>query len=454
MTVATINRLISLFDGTFRALAPSLSMADAERMAMLVHQSMSPQTRSYHTSAHVFDMCEGTNARQTLAGLFHDLVYYQLDGGFPPGCAQWLHGVLQEEGGTITLRAFAPDDLVISMCAEIFGLEVGQPLSVYAGLNEFASALVAGHYMQDSLQRPDLIGVMACIEATIPFRNAVQNGQSATEQLAGRVREVTRMYVPDLVGPALEAHVAAVMCDAAELGNRDVRGFALTDHAMFLSNTWLLIEESNAPLKSVGVYAISDYRSALVRMAGFLAHLDPASIFQSYAGFPDQATLGKWTAAAASNLQFASDYLDCKIVSIAIIEAMALATGKDSPVSMFLGDIASPHGKPERAEDYLPQVPSCAPLNNALLQVFDKGRALESRNDLTASPLTAYTYRCMGHDGMRAAIVNARQMFDGLIAPVDFLHTLDRGMVHAIVQACARIALSRRDALLALDTVL
>lgn len=454
MTVSTINRLIDLFDGVFRELAPGLGMADAERMAMLVHQSMNPRTRSYHTSDHVFDMCEGANARQTLAGLFHDLVYYQLDGGFPVGVAPWLSTVVRDEQGTITIRPFAAEDVVTVLCTGIFGFQVGQPLSVYGGLNEFLSALVAGHQLQKHLQPTDLIGVIACIEATIAFRNSVQNGESAPDLLARRVRAVTQAYLPDLVGAALEAHVASVMRDAVELGNRDVRGFAITNHALFLSNTWLLIDESNAPLKAVGVYAISQYRGALMRMGGFLAHLDPASIFQSHAGYPDDATLGEWTAAAGRNLRFACDYLDCKTVSVAIIEALALATGTDASVSMFLGDIASVHGKPDRAEDYLPEVPRPAVLNEGLLKVFDKGRAQESRNDLTSSPLTAFTYRCIGHEGMRAAIAQARRMFDGTIAPREFLQTLDRDMVCAIVRACARIAVSRREALLALEKTL
>jgi len=454
MTVSTINRLIALFDGAYRTLAPELGMCDAERMATLVHQSMSPRTRSYHTSDHVFDMCEGANARQTLAGLFHDLVYYQLDGGFPSGVAHRLKDVVRDEQGTITIRPFAADDDVMVLCAGIFGFQVGQTLSVYAGLNEFMSALVAGHQLHKYLQPTDLIGVMACIEATIPFRNTLQNGASAPDLLARRVRTVTHTYLPDLAGATLDAHVASVMRDAVEMGNRDVRGFALPNHAQFLSNTWLLIDESNAPLKAVGVYSISQYRGALVRMAGFLAHLDPASIFQSHAGYPGDATLGEWTAAAGSNLRFACDYLDCKTVAMAIVEALALATGTDSPVSMFLGDIASLHGKPDRAEDFLPEVAPKALLNEALLKVFEKGRAQESRNDLTSSPLTAFAYRCIGQEGMRTAIAQAHRMFDGAIAPLEFLHMLDRDMVRAIVLACSRIAVSRREALLALEKTL
>ena len=454
MTVSTINRLIALFDGAFRALAPGLSMSDAEHMATLVHQSMSPSTRSYHTSDHVFDMCEGANAIQTLAALFHDLVYFQLDGGFPAGVAHLLSDAVLERHGVITIAPFSSDDEVMCLCTGIFGFGVGQSLSVYAGLNEFASALVAGHQLHKHLRRSDLIGVLACIEATIPFRNAVYKGESAPDLLAQRVRAVTQTHVLELVGVELDVHVASTMHDAVEFGNRDVRGFALANQALFLSNTWMLIEESNAPLKVVGVYALSDYRGALMRMAGFLANLDLASIFQSYAGYPNDATLDEWADAAGRNLRFACDYLDCKTASVAIIEALARLTGNDSPVSMFLGDISSLHGKPERVEDYLPETSPGPVLDEALLEVFVKGRARESRNDLTSSPLTAFVYRRIGQYGMRVAIVQARRMFDGLISPFEFLNTLDRDMVRAVVRACAMIALSRREALLALEKTL
>lgn len=451
MIAANINRLISLFDGAFRTMAPGLDVSQAERMAMLVHQSMNPRTRSYHTSDHVFGMCEGANPRQTLAALFHDLVYYQLDGGFPAGVAHLLQSVVRDDQGGITIRPFPDSDEVLALSTGIFGFEVGQPLSLYAGLNEFMSAVVAGRLLYKRISVQDLIGVMACIEATIPFRNAVEDGVSAPESLAERVRQVTAAHVPSLTGAAMDQHVAAVMQDAVEIGNRDVRGFAQDNHGLFLSSTWLLIEESNAPLKSVGIYSLSEYRAALVRMAGFLGNLEPTSIFQSYAGVPSAQELNMWTLAAEHNLRFACDFLDCKTVTVAIVEALALATGTDASVSMFLGDITSPYGRPERAEDYLPAAPRGKALNADLLEVFEKGRTIESHNDLTSSPLTAYAYRCIGHDGMRAAIVDAHRMFDGLISPLEFLHTLDREMVGSIVRACAKIAFSRRDALLELE---
>jgi hypothetical protein len=139
---------------------------------------------------------------------------------------------------------------------------------------------------------------------------------------------------------------------------------------------------------------------------------------------------------------------------VAIIEALALSTGGDCPVSMFLGDIRSPYGKPERVEDFLPDITSTELVNDELLRVFEKGRTLESNNDLTASPLTAFIYRHMGHRGTQAAFRQARLMFDGVLPPAQFLQALAPDMVRPILRGCANLALSRRDALYALEATL
>ena len=89
-----------------------------------------------------------------------------------------------------------------------------------------------------------------------------------------------------------------------------------------------------------------------------------------------------------------------------------------------------------------------------LLRVFEKGRTLESANDLTSSPLTAFMYRSLGHAGTQQALEQARRMFDASLAPREFLQALDRGMVRAVIDACSRIAVSRKAALQELAQVL
>ena len=453
MAIATINRVILWFDEAFRALSAEVPMAEVERLAVLVHHSMDGKARVFHTTRHVFSVGEDLKPLQVLAALFHDVVYYQLDGGLPARVATLLEGVTDEKDGALYLREIEPGDSATTLCADIFGFSPGQVLPLYRGMNEFLSAVVAARLLQQHLSDAQLLAVVTCIEATVPFRAPDEHGRTAAEALARRVQERSAKFPaqPALSSQEAEAFVTAVVRDAVTLANRDISGFIESDPGQCLSNTLLLIEESNAPLSAVGVYSLQEYRSALRRMESFLSGLDPALVCQSYDGQPDADTLLAMGAAAKRNIDFSCDYLGAILTTIAIIEALALSTGTDCPIAMFLGDITSSDGKPDRVEDFLPEPPSGQPIDAELLQVLQVGRALESANDLAASPLTTYLYRFMGHSRSKQTLQQARRMFDGNMSPRAFLKTLDRDMLSAVIRACARIALSRSEALLALE---
>lgn len=456
MTLSTINRFISVLDGAFQGLPVQVGMVETERMAMIVHYAMESKTRAYHTSDHVFGMCKGMKPLQVLAALFHDIVYYQLDGGFPVHCADLLQGVVRAEAGTLMLEPIQPEDTALSLCAALFGMAPGQVLPLHGGLNEFLSAVVAARLLQAHLRAADLVVVIACMEATIAFRKPDGHGRTAVERLACRVHQQYRLLFPQLGDDAVAARVTSALWDVVALANRDVGSFTESDPGLFLSTTWLLIEESNAPLAVAGMYSVQEYRLGLARMEGFLSGLDPMAIFQCYQGYPAPGEVARLGAAARRNIAFACDFLGAKIASIAIVEALALCTGTDGPISMFLGDIRSNCGRPQRVEDFLPPVGNTAVVNPDLLRVLEQGRTLESAHDLTGSPITAFVYRCIGHAGIAHVLEQARKMFDASLSPGAFLQLLDRPMVRAITLACSHIALSRSAALrqLAADTAL
>jgi hypothetical protein len=451
MAISTINRFVSLFDTAFRALPATVSMADTERLAMLVHHAMESTQRVYHKSDHVFGLCDGMRPLQVLAALFHDIVYYQLDQGFPPHCRECLQGVTCQVGDTLVLQPIPEGDTALALCAALFDFAPGQVLPLYGGMNEFLSAVVAARQLQHHVGVAELIAVVACIEATVPFRASDDQGSSAPERLAQRVHRVYCAQVDSADRQAAQAFTDRVVWDAVVLTNRDVGSFALADPGLFLSNTWLLIEESNAPLAVAGMYTVQEYRLGLSRMESFLRTLDPHHVFHQYKEQPSAREFADLCATAHKNMVFATDFLGAKIASIAIVEALALCTGTDAPIAMFLGEIRSAYGRPERVEDYLPAVPHQADVNPDLLRAFEKGRTLESNNDLTASPVTAFVYRYLGHQGIQDLLAMAREMFDGQRAPLAFLQALDRVMVCAIVRGCAQIALSRRASLQALE---
>ncbi len=448
MATATINRFIGLFREAFQALSAPVPMVEVERLAMLVHRSLDTPSRAYHTSNHVLPLCAEMRPRQVLAALFHDVVYCQLDGGFPSHAAALLGDVTRAEDGRLIVQDIPPDDTVLASCAAIFGVKAGYTLPPLRGMNEFLSAVLAARLLQPHLAVADLLAVVACIEATIPFRPPSAGEGTAADVLARRLFAESGARMPDMAEADRRAYVAAVVCEAVLLANRDVSGFADPDAGHFLASTWLLITEFNAPLAAVGVYSLREYRDALMNMALFLGSLNPAHIFQGYEGCPDADRLVQLSQAARRNIRFSCDYLDAKIAAIAVLEALALCTGEDCPVSMFLGDLRSTQGRPDRVEDHLPAAPPDPPDNPALLRV------LESASDLTASPIAAFLYRRVGDEGVSQIIGYARTMLDGRLSPLDFLRALDLELVCAILQACARLAISRRDALLALERTL
>jgi hypothetical protein len=448
VAIATINRFIRLFDDAFRQLGAEVPSHDIEVLAMLIHDSMEQGRRVYHTSDHVFSLCDGMNARQTLATLFHDVVYFQLDGGFPRRASGVLKRVTRSGGKTVVLRAIDNEDRGLHACAALFGFAPGQQLPLYGGLNEFLSAVVAERSLSPWLKPVDVIAILACIEATVPFRGAATDGREPAEVLGGRIREVARILDVSLQDDEIDR----ILHDAIVLGNHDVGSFAAPDPGVFLSNTWQLIEESNAPLAAVGVYSVREYRSALTRMEGFLSTLNPDHIFHRYRGLPSESEFAAMQEAARRNIAFAGSYLGAKITTMAVIEALAVATGGDCPVSMLLGDIHGPDGgSPARVERYLPAPPQTSAVDARLLSVLETGRTKESGSDLTVSPLTAFVYRSLGHDGTARARAQAARMFSGKLSARDFLATLDRTMVSNVTRACAEIALSRRETLLAVE---
>lgn len=445
-STSTVNRLIELLEGALRGLGKSVAIADVESLTIRIHRAMDSPNRAYHTSLHLLDVCAPKAPLATLAALYHDIAYYQLDGGFPEQIGVPLQALIERQGGDFVLRLGSAAGVPERLCAAVFGYADGSLLAPLGGLNEFSSAIIAVTELAPWLDRQEMLGLIACIEATIPFRAPDAQGWSMPEALLERLQAANAQFALGCTTAQLRAFVAA----ATAMANRDVAGFAERDAAAFLANTWLLIEESNAALVAVGVYTLQDYRRALGRMEGFLSFLDPANIFHSFDGAPAPAELARLLELARQNIGLARRYLAGKLTAVAVIEALALATGGDCPVSMMLGDIRVGRHKPVRIDDLLPAVADKADCDPALLGVFDQGRRIPSQRDLSHSPLTAYVYRAHGEAGMQTLFAGAKAFFAGTLAPLDFLQLIEPGVRRAIVAGCAQIAVSRRARLEAL----
>jgi hypothetical protein len=443
----TVHKTIRLLEHALRMLGADLPETDVESIGVMINRAMSAQERSFHTPEHIFDLADSDDPYLTLAALFHDLVYYQVDHGFGPQIGELLEPYIAIDDGSVSIApSVSRDKRAFWGAASVFGFSPGQTLSPFAGLNEFLSALVMCLLLEGSIDDRDLLVATACIEATIPFRGVNDAGKTPPEALEMRLEATDAEY-----GLGLDAdRVREIVRSATRFANRDVRNFAEKDVGRFLDNTWKLLPETNPELRVRGVYSISSYRIALQKMEGFLGFLDPATIFQVYRGEPREEEYAEMHELAARNVNTARRYLGIKLLTAGVLEALALLSGGDAPVAFFMGDIA-PEGDKEQLSDYLPKPDPRSNYPDAEQRAVDKllavGRTSESDFDLQNSPLALFVFRRLGSDPCYTCLESAKAMFGGKKSAEEFLSDLPAPLVCDIASASARMAFTRSEAL-------
>lgn len=447
MPIATIHHMNHWFDQAFRGLAVNVPPAEVQHIATLVHQCMEAKTRTYHTAFHVLDLCEGMQPIQVLAALFHDVVFYQVDGGFPACVSALLADVTRPEPGFLRLLEIAPEDRAMTLCVDIFGFHPGQRLSPRNGMNEFLSAVVAVRLLQAHLSDSQLMAVVACIELTIPFRAPDAKGQTAAQRLALRVQARCSKLAPALFDKdqPCAAFVRTTVTNAVDLANQDVIGFIEAAPEYCLINSMLLVEEAMMPQAASGKRSLLAYRGALLGMDTFLSQLNPAWVGQSFEGHPTAHRVLQMQATAHQNITFVRDYLAAVLSSVAIIEALAKSAGSSASTALsFIGMNCTKEAR-------CPAAPARSMVHAGLHQLLKNGLAAQENPGLSASPLTACVYEFLGREATQQTLQQARQMFGGTLTPRAFLQNLDQDMVCAIIRNAAAMDEPHKEALLALE---
>jgi hypothetical protein len=417
------------------ALGSTADTADIEKWGFSIHAALSATGREFHNHDHVIEIASHGDPLEVIAALYHDAVYIQVDQGPPRSMRIEMDRVLgMSDGGWRILPAAARDEVTSDVLA-VFGLKVGDVVTGTTGLNELASAFVASLQLQHALDRWQRIAVAACIEQTIPFRaDPVTELRDRLVELgvpAGRLDETIRR--------------------AVRVGNRDVENFAENDAARFLDNTWKLLPESNPALHSPMVYTVRDYRIALQKMEAFLAVLPAERVFHAWSDEPKPEVHARRVARTTGNLQLAVRYLRAKLYSIALVEAIAEATGGDVPLDYFMGGLKSAsHPEMKRIEQFLPTLASAADLDPPLHRLLAEGRASESNFDTKPSPVGAFLHWALGEAAVMHGVDQAKRWWAGASSALDFLASQPAKPVAAIARAAANIIEARRDRLFAL----
>lgn len=434
-----VHEIVNALWRALHQLESNATTEQIEQWGFAIHMALSAAGREFHNHDHVVDLLAEGDPLEVIAALYHDAVYLQVDQGPPRSMRSELLEVLAaqsgdgDERGWIVLPATAapPTGDVLA----VFGRKVGDVVTPTTGLNELASALVMAMHLADAISREQRIAIAACIEQTIPFRTDC-------------VRELrNRLALLGIAGDALDEATKR----AVRLGNRDVENFSDNDPGRFLDNTWKLLPESNPALHSPLVYTVRDYRIALQKMESFLAWLPPDRVFHTWQDEPAPAVHARRVARTAGNLELAVRYLRAKMYSIALVEALAEATGGDVPLDYFMGGMKSAtRPSMKRIEQFLPTLAHARDLDPPLHKLLAEGRASESSFDTGPSPLGAFLHATVGESEVMKGVEVARRWWAGGMDVAQFLASQPAKPVAAIARAAANILDTRRDRLFTL----
>jgi len=446
MDVGSIQTLIVIFNRSFERLGCRVSLEKLEELAVTIHRGMTAQARHFHTLEHVFSFTESGDPIRTLAALYHDLVYYQVDMGFSPALWALISPYVYQAGSDFFLKkTLEAADRAAWLTLEIFDLKPGANLSASKMLNEFLSALVMNKQLENLVNIKHLLLTSVCIEATIPFRAVPSGGKSSFERMEARLGEIASRYGVELS----QDEIIATIHTAVWFANKDIENFAETDPGRFLDNTWKLLPETNAALRLPDVYSIGTYRQALQKMASFFENLNPNLVFNQYRGVPSDQEYSLMLASARANIRIAREYLKLKILAMTILEALAIATGGDAPVSLFMGDVPRPGLNIKRLEYFLPdlETPPWVDENATLYRLLESGRASETSFDMTNSPLSLFLFKSLPPEEIERSLRLAAALRSREIDAETFLTRIDPKVIGPIANASAIMVFTRRQAL-------
>ncbi len=395
-------------------------------IADLIVDSMTGQWRVFHTPDHIFRVGSGGDAIEIISALFHDTVYVQIDDGVSAGVSQYISPYISasNDGISITADHHLEKDSVFRLCLMTFGFEIGQPLNPMAGQNEFLSALFAAIVLEKVLPLPVLAQVISGIEATIPFRSGDQLGSSASECLYFKLKNVNEAF-----GFGWHEHdIEEIIKRGVRLANRDIAGFASMSPALFLDDTWKLIPETHHQLRQADHCEMKVYREALQKMAAFLSALQPENVISRYQNEPSDEEYARLILLVKRNLLIANSYLDMKLLSIAVIEALFVQFSMQASTNILTVDL---HKSDSISGD--PQNIALTETDRMVLALLEEGRTRDLACDKRNSPVAIFILRTMNQEVSRNLLSQAHLFFLGELSAEGFLKDCPSKLINACI---------------------
>ncbi|MGA1133898.1 MAG: hypothetical protein ACO31I_16830 [Prochlorotrichaceae cyanobacterium] len=404
----------------FQNLKKTVPATAVQSIAAIIVDCMTGCYRSFHTPEHILQVAEGGDALEVLAALFHDVVYIQVDTCIPTAVSELLSPFLLEDSLKIKPLVELNQDLDFALVSTIFDVEQEEEFPPQQ--NEFLSAIVAVKLLSPFLNRANLAEVIACIEATIPFRVSGKEGVPPSDRLYHNLLTANQRFSLNL---SAESVVRAVK-RAVRLANRDVKNFADVKASYFLDNTWKLLPETNPPLRNPEAYTPHQYRCALQKMVGFMDFLAPNLVFRQFQGEPSPEEYEGMLDRAAKNMDVARLYLKSKLVALAFVEALNQPEQDETPLVNLVGHCQKPSPENTATVFYNSRQ---SQVQAEVMELLEVGRNQETTFDIRHSPLAALLARTYGFAAMSEWFDSSQEFFAQDLSAEAFLGLHDSGVI-------------------------
>ena len=433
------NYCTQIFEA-FEELKVKVPITKVESIAIEVVRAMGSEMRDYHKPEHSLDVSKVNSPIASLAAIFHDCIYIQVDPSWKTNFYSYLGNFIP----TVELNLDANDVFktenseIRKAILVLFGMESNSDLRLNKGLNELLSAIVMEHFLSPILTVKDVLSVAACIEATIPFRNVDADGNTSADRLKKRLNKAAQILNESFS----EQEQINIIDWCREIVANDLASFASHRLNTFISNTWNVMNENNAALRNMYFY-ISEYRKAVNNVIPFLQSLDPNQMFWNSPEFDLDYRTRVMVENAKRNLQLGIDYLKTVGLSLSILEAIAIETGGDLPYEALVGPLRrSREHMPLSVGAFLParESRSFNEDEKAVFLILKNGRETRARFDRKDFPLGAYLYQHFKIEVIHSLWGVANEFHNGKINPKSFLEAIPNTERIEIFEALVKVA--------------
>jgi hypothetical protein len=428
--VIVLRRLVARH---LRAVSGKISPRDVSRVSSFLITAYSSPSRKYHTLEHALLVAKSKDPRAALAGLFHDVAYWQLD---PDFIRKWSnHGIEVPNSNGCIETAGGPDAQLVR---DVFGLRERQLLTLKDGLNEYLSARMAAIVLRPLISEWDLALVLACIEGTIPFRTSkAYSPLRAMEQRLTALAASPSAYADGgrrISTSAIRAAVRSVL----SISYADLAGFLDTKSTRFFEESYRLLQERDPSLFGPTI-DVARYRCAIEKTYLFYSSLNPTSV-------PLEAKPPKKTLLSIrSNIDSIRFYLQAELIAAAALEGILAIGGLESVRKNRFYAVRQrfSHQKAvTRTPRALPR--TSAQITRRPIRLLGRGSVVMPANSV------AHYFAVKHHSDLSHFVSQALLYAKREIQAAEFLACLPRASIEALASATALCIPEKRSAFLKL----